>query len=114
MSKQQRAALVRATEPQSGGAITGHSRTVAALVQRGLAEAVHGWYEKSVARRVGRLYAKSSTWGVVGYRITAAGRAAVALPSCTCTDGRVRQVTARGHVISLPCPTCTRTGGERP
>lgn len=34
-------------------------------------------------------------------------------PLCSCTAGRVQQATANGHVISLPCPTCTPSGGGR-
>lgn len=75
LTEAQRAALATALAPLSGGRITGHGRTVAVLVQ--LAEPVEGWYERSVSRRVGRLYATTSTWGVIGYRITDAGRRAV-------------------------------------
>jgi hypothetical protein len=110
LSEQQRAALARAVEPGSGGAVVGHGRTVASLVGRGLATPVVGWYEKSVARRVGRYGATTSTWGVTGYRITDAGKAAIKAP-CVCEAGRVQQATASGHMISLPCPTCTASGG---
>ncbi len=78
LTEAQRAALATALAPLSGGRIIGHGRTVAVLVQLGLVEPVEGWYERSVSRRVGRLYATSSTWGVVGHRITDAGRRALA------------------------------------
>ncbi|WNI15727.1 hypothetical protein [Actinacidiphila sp. ITFR-21] len=93
------------------GYAAAHVRTKAALVGKGLLEPVMGWVEKSIARRVGRYFATEIMWGVVGYRITAAGRDAINVPCQSCRDGRIQQVTGRGHVISLPCPHCT-TGGE--
>jgi hypothetical protein len=60
------------------GSVTGHARTIRSLCALGYAEPVEGWYEKSVARRVGRYAATSTTWGVVGHRITEAGRQALA------------------------------------
>lgn len=62
----------------TNGYASANARTKAALVAKGLLEPVMGWCEKSIARRVGRYFATETTWGVTGYRINAAGRAAVA------------------------------------
>lgn len=55
-----------------------NARTKAALVAKGLIDPVKGWYQKSVARRVGRYFATETMWGVTGYRINADGREALA------------------------------------
>jgi hypothetical protein len=60
------------------GYATAHARTKTALVSKGLLAPVMGWYEKSIARRVGRYFATETTWGVTGYRITETGRETVA------------------------------------
>lgn len=59
------------------GAVTAHARTISSLYALGYLEPIHGWYEKSIARRVGRYGATTTTWGVTGHRITDAGRAAI-------------------------------------
>lgn len=74
LSPQQRAVLATA---DAWGSVVGHRRTLCSLVELGLVAPVKGWYERSISRRVGRLGATTSTWGVVGFRLTDAGRTAV-------------------------------------
>lgn len=68
------AAQFRALAGATDGRVVGHARTIQALHERGLVAPVSGWYERSVSRRVGRLGATSSTWGVVGYALTDSGK----------------------------------------
>lgn len=68
------AAQFRALAEATDGGVVGHARTVRALCGRGLVTPVSGWYERSVSRRVGRLGATSSTWGIVGYTLTDSGK----------------------------------------
>lgn len=72
LSPPQRAVLDSA---DAWGAVVGHRRTLRSLIGLGLVAPVEGWYERSISRRVGRLGATTTTWGVVGYRLTEAGRA---------------------------------------
>lgn len=67
-------AQFRALADANDGRVVGHARTIHVLHKRGLVAPVSGWYERSVSRRVGRLGATSSTWGVVGYALTDSGK----------------------------------------
>jgi hypothetical protein len=68
------AAQFRAVADATDGKVVGHACTIRALYGRGLVAPVSGWYERSVSRRVGRLGATSSTWGIVGYALTDSGK----------------------------------------
>lgn len=68
------AAQFRALAGATDGRLVAHARTIRALYQRGLVAPVSGWYERSMSRRVGRLGATSSTWGIVGYVLTDSGK----------------------------------------
>lgn len=67
-------AQFRALAAANDGRVVGHARTIQVLHKRGLIAPVSGWYERSVSRRVGRLGATSSTWGVIGYTLTDSGK----------------------------------------
>jgi hypothetical protein len=68
------AAQSRALAQAIDNRVIAHFRTIRALCERGLVAPVSGWYERSMSRRVGRLGATSSTWGVVGYALTESGK----------------------------------------
>lgn len=68
------AAQFRALAGATDGRVVAHARTIHALHGRGLITPVSGWYERPVSRRVGRLGATSSTWGVIGYELTDSGK----------------------------------------
>ncbi|NUP46133.1 MAG: hypothetical protein HOW97_02285 [Catenulispora sp.] len=68
-------AQIKALESATGdGRVIAHARTLHALAAKHLIDPVMGWYEKSIARRVGRYGATTSTWGVIGYALTDSGK----------------------------------------